>query len=89
MGFEGPVPGRKHQHMIKGDLMLMLPNPHHDERISIDLLTEILRKAKVTRDEWRPACPKTKRATSSQTRENRMWCTTWLAFLAERTLEMN
>ena len=52
LGFEGPVPGRKHQHMIKGDLMLMLPNPHHGEKISVDLLTEILRKAKVTRDEW-------------------------------------
>jgi hypothetical protein len=38
--------------MTKGDLVLMLPNPHHGEKISVDLLTEILRKAKITREEW-------------------------------------
>jgi hypothetical protein len=52
LGFEGPVPGRKHQHMVKGDLMLMLPNPHHGEKISVDLITEIMRKAKISREEW-------------------------------------
>jgi hypothetical protein len=36
LGFEGPVPGRKHQQMTKGDLLLMLPNPHHGEKISVD-----------------------------------------------------
>jgi hypothetical protein len=30
----------------------MLPNPHHGDKISADLLTEILRKAKISRDEW-------------------------------------
>jgi len=38
--------------MTKGDLLLMLPNPHHGEKISADLLTEILRKSKITREEW-------------------------------------
>ena len=52
LGFEGPVPGRKHQHMDKGDFVLMLPNPHHGEKISVDLLTEIIRRAKITREEW-------------------------------------
>ena len=52
LGFEGPIPGKKHQHMAKGDFLLMLPNPHHGEKISVDLLTEILRKAKISREEW-------------------------------------
>jgi hypothetical protein len=30
----------------------MLPNPNHGAKISVDLLTEILRKAKITREEW-------------------------------------
>ena len=38
--------------MTKGDLLLMLPNPHHGEKISVNLLTEILRKAKISREEW-------------------------------------
>jgi predicted RNA binding protein YcfA (HicA-like mRNA interferase family) len=52
LGFEGPIPGRKHRHMVKGDLLLMLPNPHHREKIGVNLLLEILRKAKISRDEW-------------------------------------
>ena len=35
--------------MFKGDLLLMLPNPHHGEKISVHLLSEILRKAKISR----------------------------------------
>jgi hypothetical protein len=52
LGFEGPIPGRKHHHMVREDVLLMLPNPHHGEKISADLLTEILRKAKISRNEW-------------------------------------
>jgi hypothetical protein len=52
LDFVGPAPGRKHQHMDKGDFVLMLPNPHHVEKISVDLLTEIIRRAKITREEW-------------------------------------
>jgi hypothetical protein len=38
--------------MVKGDLLLMLPNPHHGEKIGVNLLLEILRKGKISRDEW-------------------------------------
>jgi hypothetical protein len=38
--------------MDKGDFVLMLPNPLHGEKISVDLLTEIIRRAKITREEW-------------------------------------
>jgi hypothetical protein len=38
---------------------------------------------------WRPAYPRTQRATSSPTRKNRMWCTVHQAYLAEKMLEMN
>ena len=38
--------------MFKGDLLLMLPNPHHGEKICVHLLSEILRKAKISREEW-------------------------------------
>ena len=50
-GFEGPYSGGKHQYMIKGNLRLTVPNPHK-EKISVDLLTRILRQAGITREEW-------------------------------------
>ncbi|WP_404792768.1 hypothetical protein [Acetomicrobium flavidum] len=37
--------------MIKGDLVLTIPNPHRKE-ISVDLLTRILKQAGITREEW-------------------------------------
>ncbi len=37
--------------MIKGDLVLTIPNPHRKE-ISVDLLTRILKQAGIARDEW-------------------------------------
>ena len=50
-GFEGPYSGGKHQYMIKGNLRLTVPNPHK-EKISVDLLSKILRQAQITREEW-------------------------------------
>jgi predicted RNA binding protein YcfA (HicA-like mRNA interferase family) len=50
-GFEGPYAGGRHEFLIKGELRLILPNPHHGE-ISKDLLTRILRQANLTREEW-------------------------------------
>ncbi len=50
-GFEGPYAGGRHEFLIKGELRLILPNPHHSE-ISKDLLTRILRQANLTREEW-------------------------------------
>lgn len=50
-GFDGPFQGGKHPYMIKGDLVLTLPNPHRNE-ISIDLLTRILKQAHISREQW-------------------------------------
>ncbi len=41
-GFEGPYQSGKHPYMIKGDLVLTIPNPHSED-ISLDLLSRILR----------------------------------------------
>jgi predicted RNA binding protein YcfA (HicA-like mRNA interferase family) len=51
LGFEGPFSGGKHQFMIKGNLRLRVPNPHHGD-IGVGLLGEILREAGISRDEW-------------------------------------
>jgi predicted RNA binding protein YcfA (HicA-like mRNA interferase family) len=50
-GFEGPYRGGKHSCMVKGDLVLTIPNPHKKE-ISPDLLIRILRQANIKREEW-------------------------------------
>jgi predicted RNA binding protein YcfA (HicA-like mRNA interferase family) len=50
-GFDGPYKGGKHPYMIKGDLVLTIPNSHRKD-IGVDLLTRILRQADITREEW-------------------------------------
>lgn len=50
-GFDGPYRGGKHPYMVKGELVLTLPNPHRKE-ISVDLLTRILRQANIERNRW-------------------------------------
>lgn len=50
-GFEGPFTGGKHQFMVRGELRLVIPNPHSGE-ISRDLLSRLLRQANISRDEW-------------------------------------
>jgi predicted RNA binding protein YcfA (HicA-like mRNA interferase family) len=50
-GFDGPFAGGKHEFLIKGALLLTLPNPHQNE-ISKDLLARILRQAQISREEW-------------------------------------
>jgi predicted RNA binding protein YcfA (HicA-like mRNA interferase family) len=50
-GFDGPHAGGKHEFMVKGDLRLTLPNPHHSD-ISKDLLSRILKQAGISREEW-------------------------------------
>ena len=49
LGFEGPYSGGKHPFMVKNDLVLTIPNPHKAV-ISVDLLSRILRQAKITRE---------------------------------------
>jgi predicted RNA binding protein YcfA (HicA-like mRNA interferase family) len=56
LGFVGPYPGSGHAYMIKelpeGRLYVKIPNPHHGEDIGVGLLAEILRKAKISREDW-------------------------------------
>jgi predicted RNA binding protein YcfA (HicA-like mRNA interferase family) len=51
LGFTGPVSGGKHPYMVRGALVLTVPNRHRSE-ISVDLLSRILRQAGVSREEW-------------------------------------
>lgn len=50
-GFEGPLAGGKHEFLVRGELRLVLPNPHQGE-ISRDLLRRILRQASISREDW-------------------------------------
>jgi predicted RNA binding protein YcfA (HicA-like mRNA interferase family) len=50
-GFQGPYRGGEHPYMVKGDLVLTIPNPHKKE-ISVDLLIRILRQANIEKEEW-------------------------------------
>lgn len=51
LGFDGPYRGGKHPYMIKGNLVLTIPNPHRRD-IGVALLSRILRRAGVTKEEW-------------------------------------
>ncbi|GFP26136.1 type II toxin-antitoxin system HicA family toxin [Candidatus Hakubella thermalkaliphila] len=51
LGFDGPYQGGKHPYMIKGSLVLTIPNPHRGD-IGVALLSRILRQAGVTKEEW-------------------------------------
>ena len=50
-GFEGPHQEGKHPYMVKGSLVVTIPNPHEKE-ISVDLLVRILRQAGISREAW-------------------------------------
>jgi hypothetical protein len=49
--FDGPFEGSKHPYMIRGDIVVTIPNPHRGE-ISVDLLHRILLRADISREEW-------------------------------------
>ena len=51
LGFQGPFSGGKHQFMVRGDLVLTIPNPHRGD-ISSALLALVLRQGGVTRKQW-------------------------------------
>ena len=51
LGFDGPYQGGKHPYMIKGNLVLTIPNPHRRD-IGVALLSRILRRTGITKEEW-------------------------------------
>ena len=54
LGFDGPYAGGKHQFMIRGEVTVVLPNPHRTD-IGVGLLGRILRQAGISREEWEEA----------------------------------
>ena len=50
LGFDGPYHGGKHHFMTKGEFRLTIPNRHAQD-IGIPLLTEILSRADIRREE--------------------------------------
>ncbi len=51
LGFDGPLSGGRHQFMVRGDIVVTIPNPHRGD-IGIGLLARVLRQAGVPRKEW-------------------------------------
>lgn len=51
LGFTGPYSGGRHQFMKKGELKVHIPSKHKGD-ISSGLVNEILRQAKISKDEW-------------------------------------
>lgn len=49
LSFQGPYSGGKHQFMVKGEITLSVPNPHKGD-IGRELLSRVLRQAKIDRD---------------------------------------
>jgi len=50
LGFDGPYSGGRHPYMIKGKLVLTVPNPHRGD-IGIELLKRILQQAGISKSE--------------------------------------
>jgi predicted RNA binding protein YcfA (HicA-like mRNA interferase family) len=51
LGFEGLYAGGRHPQMRRGNVTVIIPNPHEGE-ISVGFLTRLLRQAGITRQEW-------------------------------------
>ena len=51
LAFSGPYAGGRHPQMRRGDVTLIIPNPHEGD-ISVGLLKRLLRQAGVSRKEW-------------------------------------
>jgi hypothetical protein len=51
LGFAGPLPGGRHEYMVRGTRKVPIPNPHAGD-IDPSLLAELLRQAGISRDEW-------------------------------------
>ena len=51
LGFEGPYKGGRHPYMVRGDLVVTIPNPHRSV-VGVELLQRVLRQAEISREEW-------------------------------------
>jgi len=51
LGFDGPYAGGRHPQMRRGNVTVIIPNPHEGE-ISVGFLARLLRQAGITREEW-------------------------------------
>ncbi len=51
LGFDGPYSGGNHQFMVKENLTLRIPNPHHSD-IGESLLVRLLKQARIDRADW-------------------------------------
>lgn len=51
LGFEGPYSGGRHPYMIRGEIVLTVPNPHAGD-IGVELLKRILKQAGIDRKTW-------------------------------------
>lgn len=53
LGFEGPIPGGRHAHMIHRVSRKVIPIPTHGNKdIGVGLLRKIIRDAEVSVEEW-------------------------------------
>jgi predicted RNA binding protein YcfA (HicA-like mRNA interferase family) len=50
-GFEGPYSGGRHQFMVSNEITIHIPNPHQPD-IGKDLLSRILKQAKISKENW-------------------------------------
>ncbi|MEQ8818894.1 MAG: type II toxin-antitoxin system HicA family toxin [Sumerlaeia bacterium] len=51
IGFEGPYAGGNHSYMVRGDLVVTIPNPHKGD-IGVGLLGNLLRQIGISREDW-------------------------------------
>ena len=51
-GWDGPFSGKKHPFMRMDGIFLLIPNPHHGEDVSVDLIKKVLKRAGINRDQW-------------------------------------
>jgi len=53
LGFEGPKPGGRHQHMVHPATGRVIPIPiPGGEKIGVGLICEIINEVGITREEW-------------------------------------
>lgn len=52
LGLGEPYQGRKHPYMTRGEIVIILPNPHQGEDVDVKLTKAILKAARISRDEW-------------------------------------